>query len=442
MPVFTSSIEVTADYPTIKPSLNLNFARSRSLDPRITFTRASVGTYVGRDGLIKTAGEDEARFDHDPETLESLGLLIEESRTNLFTNSAFSQNTTTSLPSYWDGFNPATFLTSQTLSPDGVAYGMFHGAINQNGGGLRKNVTGLTPGGTYYVTYYVKGLTTEELTYFTNNNARGTTTGTADGAANVAWFAATQVQFSCANLNGTGASGSYQTTLTTEWKRFGGVITADDAGSARIVIGNNVSDVGTGNEDGGGTWMIWGAQLELGSFPTSYIPTSPLAATRAADEGNITGDAFSSFYNTTEGVLQTEFSRIGSVYNQMVVQFKDSDGSERIEIRGQAGSDDSFRMEVIEGGATAAQEYAFSSGAVVANVVGQFAKVNLAYKQNDFASTINGTLASIDNAGDVGVCDRVGIGYANYGIGYNGHIKNIIYYPKRLTNTQLQLLTS
>ena len=125
----------------------------------------------------------------------------------------------------------------------------------------------------------------------------------------------------------------------------------------------------------------------------------------------------------------------------MVVQLKDSDGSERIEIRGQASSDDSFRMEVIEGGGSANQEYTFS-GSVVANVVGQFAKVNLAYKQNDFASTINGTIASTDNAGDVGVCDRVGIGYANYGIGYNGHIKNIIYYPKRLTNAQLQLLTS
>ena len=93
MPVFTSSIEVTADYPTIKPSLNLNFARARALDPRITFTRASVGTYVGRDGLIKTAGNNEARFDHDPTTGESLGLLIEESRTNeVFNSSLFNES--------------------------------------------------------------------------------------------------------------------------------------------------------------------------------------------------------------------------------------------------------------------------------------------------------------------------------------------------------------
>ena len=94
MPVYTSSIEVTADYPTIKPSLNLNFARSRALDPRITFTRASVGTYVGRDGLIKTAGNNEPRFDHDPVTLESLGLLLEESRTNIAYGGASLSNTT------------------------------------------------------------------------------------------------------------------------------------------------------------------------------------------------------------------------------------------------------------------------------------------------------------------------------------------------------------
>ena len=84
MPLFTPELEFTDDYPTIEPSLRLDFANARALDPRITFTRASVGTYVGRDGLIKTAGNDEARFDHDPETLESLGLLIEESSTNEF----------------------------------------------------------------------------------------------------------------------------------------------------------------------------------------------------------------------------------------------------------------------------------------------------------------------------------------------------------------------
>jgi hypothetical protein len=42
---------------------------------------------VGADGLIKLAGVNEPRFDHDPSTGESLGLLVEESRSNLVTYS-------------------------------------------------------------------------------------------------------------------------------------------------------------------------------------------------------------------------------------------------------------------------------------------------------------------------------------------------------------------
>ena len=76
------------------PSLDLRFAENKSLTDAktgaslITFTRASSGTYVGSDGAIKTATTNEARFDHNPTTGESLGLLVEEARTNLLLNSA------------------------------------------------------------------------------------------------------------------------------------------------------------------------------------------------------------------------------------------------------------------------------------------------------------------------------------------------------------------
>ena len=75
------------------PSLDLRFAEDKSLVDATTgsnlvdFTRASSGTYVGSDGLIKTATTNEARFDHNPDTLESLGLLVEEERTNLLQRS-------------------------------------------------------------------------------------------------------------------------------------------------------------------------------------------------------------------------------------------------------------------------------------------------------------------------------------------------------------------
>ena len=76
--------QTVVEYPTIRPALDLNFAATKTLDRRITFTRDSVGTYYDELGNVKYASNNTPRFDHDPDTGESLGLLIEESRTNLF----------------------------------------------------------------------------------------------------------------------------------------------------------------------------------------------------------------------------------------------------------------------------------------------------------------------------------------------------------------------
>ena len=75
------------------PSLDLRFAENKSLVDAVTgrnliaFTRSSSGTFVGSNGLLQTAGTNEPRFDHNPTTGESLGLLVEEQRSNLLLNS-------------------------------------------------------------------------------------------------------------------------------------------------------------------------------------------------------------------------------------------------------------------------------------------------------------------------------------------------------------------
>ena len=84
---------VVFDVRFANADLDLRFAQNKNLTDTVsgnnlvTFTRASSGTYVGSDGLIKTAATNEARFDHDLATGESLGLLMEEARTNLFVKS-------------------------------------------------------------------------------------------------------------------------------------------------------------------------------------------------------------------------------------------------------------------------------------------------------------------------------------------------------------------
>jgi hypothetical protein len=75
------------------PTIDLRLASSKSLVDNIsglnlfTFTRSGNATYFDSNGEIQTAGTDVARFDHDPETLASLGLLVEVASTNLLTNS-------------------------------------------------------------------------------------------------------------------------------------------------------------------------------------------------------------------------------------------------------------------------------------------------------------------------------------------------------------------
>lgn len=76
-------MSISQNFPNTRPSLNLNFARSQTLDPRITFTRTTSGTRVGPDGYIEVIPADQPRFDFDPVTGECLGLIIEEQRQNL-----------------------------------------------------------------------------------------------------------------------------------------------------------------------------------------------------------------------------------------------------------------------------------------------------------------------------------------------------------------------
>jgi len=76
------------------PSLDLRFADNKSLIDAVTgaslvtFTRVGSGTFVDSAGTLQTAATDVPRFDHNPTTGESLGLLVEEPRTNLLVGTA------------------------------------------------------------------------------------------------------------------------------------------------------------------------------------------------------------------------------------------------------------------------------------------------------------------------------------------------------------------
>ena len=271
-----------------KPSLDLNFAGNKSLIDTttgtnyVTFSRAQSGneaTYVGSDGLIKYASADEPRFDHDPETLESLGLLIEESRTNSI--------------SYSNEFN-----TQWSFGGSGVGVLTPNAAIAPDG---TLSASKLAAQSTRWLTRAtsLSGISNAVVKF-------NLSTGTFDS------FPSTPPTSYGITEAG---NGWYRVHLTVSNVTFSVYAKAGELSFINIQLLNSnayiySADGGDGNTTQG--IYIWGAQVEAGAFPTSYIPTSGSTETRAADVASITGTNFSSWYNQDQGTFTLKTSALKS----------------------------------------------------------------------------------------------------------------------------------
>lgn len=171
-------------------------------------------------------------------------------------------------------------------------------------------------------------------------------------------------------------------------------------------------------------------QLEQGAFATSVIPTTTTAVTRNADVASMTGVNFSSWYNQSEGTLYMEAST-GPIAGRFWAQISDNSTSNRIQFNTNPG------MLVITTGTTQA---ALGSDLNVRNT---FYKSAGTYKVNDIAFSRNGSAAVTDTSATIPVVSQVNIG-STFGPNefLNSTIKKIAYYPFRLTDSQLQALTS
>lgn len=121
------------------PSLDLRFADNKSLTDAVTgqqlvtFTRASSGTFVDSAGTLQTAATDVPRFDHNPATGESLGLLVEEARTNLLLNSGTlsTQSATVTAVAHTLHFTGTGTITLTGASTAGPLVGTGTGEANR-----------------------------------------------------------------------------------------------------------------------------------------------------------------------------------------------------------------------------------------------------------------------------------------------------------------------
>jgi hypothetical protein len=186
--------------------------------------------------------------------------------------------------------------------------------------------------------------------------------------------------------------------------------------------------------DGASGVYIYGVQLEEGSFPTSYIPTSGATATRAADIASISVDNFG--YNQKAGTFVADYTPVSKQNQYALAAATPSGASEYLALLwGNSGNE--VRFQVTSGGATSAQ-----LNTQVGTVAGARTIHAGAYKTNDFAACNNGGSVLTDTVGDAPsglTIVWIGEEFGNY---LNGHIKSIAYYPRRLSNAQLQELTA
>jgi hypothetical protein len=357
--------------------------------------------------------ENIPRIDFDPVTGDRKGLLIEEARTNEITESEVldadsseytGKNLNATDPGIQDG----------TLAPDGVTQAYF--SLESSGNAERRlEIDNFVP--TVSTTYTVSVFAKAKTDHVRRLGFRGF----GAGATN------TYPVFDLVNGTVINAGSNWSNTQIEDygngWYRCSSVVSTITANSLLLhILADNADGSGlfyVGNEEGG--LYFWGLQIEEGSFPTSYIPTSGSTVTRSADVASIATSAFG--YNQNEGTLFGEYQLVGLSGTTAIIY---GDSANARFIYHTSGTIRSYDGTTIESVSVASDT--------------QANKVAMFFDTSEFGlSVLGGTVekSSYDGTGfnDASEFDLNPVA-GNY------HIKKLQYFPRRLSDTELQEITS
>ena len=413
-------VAASQDYPNYQPTLDFNFAATKKLDPRITYQRTGPASFVNEFGKVVLVGDNAPRFDHDPTTRESKGLLSEPSRTNFLKYSVDFA----SISGYNANYSAArSTLTSTTeLAPDGTNTASKYVRTAGQGTGevaiIIGNTLGLSNGTVYTSSIFVKNVGTNGVVEFVNTRASDVND---DSQFNLALGTIT-----------TEGSNNSLTTITpypNDWYRIS--VTATH---------NNLSGyfwIRMYNQPEGSGFIIWGGQVEAGRYPTSYIPTyNNAAVSRGEDLVLIDGTEFTDFFNTTEGtsVVHAHMPYSSTSSGLTAYSFKNSSNSNvALSFSRDSGSDPAYHY--YHDGSNSG----FSRASATAD---NMYKGALSFKTSDLDSYVNGSLNSNTTTFTMPTVDNLRIGGVGSENQLGGHVARFMYYPVKLTNNQLATLTS
>jgi hypothetical protein len=380
---------------------------------------STASTYIPTTASLSGA----PRFDYDPVTLQPKGLLIEEARTNLFTYSEQFDNAT------WTKTN-TTITADATTAPGGTttADKLVSAASTTQQNASRSTPPTVVSGTTYCASVFVQaaGANYCQLLF----GAAGFTTSLfANFDLSLGVVGTKTAATSGIDAVGNGFYRVWATAVAT-------ASTTTQAGAIYLQTGASNTAAQPFVGDGTSGLFVWGAQLEAGAFPTSYIPTVASQVTRAADVASMTGTNFSSWYNQTEGTFVAQ-GVSAPVNNILQHVYTVSDG---------ASANTMFTRRTTSGViATAMVTASVSQGDIGNAAVAASAQYKTAYtyKVNDLAISTNGSAVLTDTLATLPTLSRILLGANSANVTtINGHISRITYYNTRLTDAQLQTLST
>jgi hypothetical protein len=381
----------------------------------LSVTRATTATRVNSSGLIESVASNVPRLDYSNGTCPSI--LVEPQRTNLVTYSSQFDDASWSKTS-------VSVTANSTISPDGTLNADTITSTSTSGDPqIIKNLT-ISTNTTYSYSFYIKKdnnesrfpeflLRTEPISYIEQYIQLNTKTG------------ATVIRYATSGTSHKVESfGDYWRLTLTNVSLLDTGIRVGIRPAATNVIGTYNPQIGS--------IIAWGAQVEAGSYATSYIPTTSASVTRNADVINKTG--ISSLIGQTEGTVffDIRLDTISAQTNDPVLWYmKDGGTGERY-------------VELFDNGNLSYIEF---NGAVIANItksgltVGRH-KCAIAYANNDMTFYVDGVQIGTGTSGTPSGFSEFGLQYYNTEFYGQQKVNTIALWKTRLTNTQLATLTT
>ena len=386
--------------------LAYNDNSGRFFNKEFDFARGSSATYVGKDGLIKSAASDVPRIDFSDST--NGALLLEGQSTNLIPYSEDFSN------SYWT--KRGASVTSGFSSPSGDLSAFKLVEDTSTGEHRFYGYTSIVTGTKHTYSIRVKPNGRDWIKVSTN-------------ASNFVYF-----NISTGVVGSSSSATGIIKSLNNGWVECS--ITFTTTISPEALFFNCASSDGSAIYTGDGTSgvYIYGAMIEQNSFATSYIPSlSGSATTRLADVCNNSGSAQD--FNSEEGVLYAEIAALTEQGSYRVISLSDGTLNQRISIFYDVTDNK------IYGQCVNAVTQAFIP--FVPTSISDMNKIAFKWSLNSFALYVNGVEVGTDNLGTIPVgLDNLSFDSGDGGAPFFGKTKNIQVFTEAKSDEFLAALTT